>query len=252
MSTAAREPIRWSRRRWICTVAALFIAQAALVLYLGQRDPIPPPRPPFRTTVYLGADEWSSHQLAHQPDLSDPSLLALPNLRGFSGPAWLKFTRPEAPSSRWSEPPHWLPLEAGALGKTFAEFISTNRLPPPLLTDKPLPRLIRYEPNFPGDPPAQKSRWRIQGDLAHRSLAAPLEIKSWPSSDILSNTTVQVAVDAEGFMVFTTLLTESGLREADRYPNPPSSPHRQKWTRQFAICSRSLPTVCGRSWPKRP
>jgi hypothetical protein len=217
MNAAALEPVRWSRRRWIYTVAALFLAQAALVFYLGRRESIPPQRRPFSTVVYLVADAWSSNQLAQLPDLNDPLLLALPNLNGFSGPAWLKFAPLDYRTDGWTEPPRWLPLEEHALGQTFSQFVSTNRVPPPLIADKPLPPLLRYEPNFPSDPLPQKSRLRLEGDLANRPLLAPLEIKSWPYSDILSNTTVEAVVDADGFTVSTRPLTGSGLPEVDLY-----------------------------------
>jgi hypothetical protein len=215
MNAALLEPVRWSRRRWIYTVAALFFAQTALVLYLGQGGAAAPPRPLFRTDVYLAADEWSLHQLTQLPDLSDPLLLALPSLRGFSGQAWLKFPAYDyAPEGR-TEPPRWLPLEASTLGQTFSQFVASNQLPSQLTSDKPLPPLVRYEPNFPNDPPPQHSRLRIDGGLAGRPLVTTPQIKSWPHSEMLSNTTVQAVVDAEGFTVTVKLLAESGLRAAD-------------------------------------
>jgi len=215
MNATLLEPVRWSRRRWLYTVAALFSAQLALLLYFGQRGVTVPPRPLFRTAVYLATDEASVQKLAQLPDLSDPLLLALPSLRGFSGPAWLKLPAHDyAPTGR-IEAAHWLPLSESLLGQTFSEFVASNQVPPQLTSDRPLPPLVRYEPNFPTDPPPQQSRVRIEGALARRPLLTPLEIKSWPHSELLSNTTVQAVVDADGFTVTVKLLTESGLRAAD-------------------------------------
>jgi hypothetical protein len=215
MNAAALEPVRWSKRRWIYTSAVIFLAQVFLAFFLGRGEPASPQRPPFRTAIYLAADGWSSNQLAQLSDLSDPLLLALPSLHGFSGPAWLRFASPSYRPTGWSEPPRWLPLDARELGQTFSQFVSTNQVPPHFATDKPLPSLVRYEPNFPNDPLPQKSRLRILGELAKRPLVEPLEIKSWPHTDILSNTTVEAMVNADGLTVSTRLLTESGRKEAD-------------------------------------
>jgi len=217
MNAALLESVRWSRRRWICTVAALFLVQTALLLYLGQRGTRMTPRPLFRTGVYLAADDWSVQQLTQLPDLSDPLLLALPSLRGFSGQAWLQLPAHNYAPDRRLETSRWLPLDEQALGQTFSKFIASNQLPPQLTSDRPLPPLVRYEPNFPNDPPPQNSRVRIEGELARRPLVTPLSIRSWSHSEMLSNTTVQVVVGADGFMVTVKLLTESGRRAADQH-----------------------------------
>ena len=215
MNAHTLEPIRWSRRRWCYTVLVLFAVELALVLYLGQRGATVPARPLFHTSVYVAADDWSQQQLRQLPEVSDPLLLALPSLAGFSGQAWLRFPSNDyAPPPRL-EAPRWLALDENALGQTFSEFVASNQPPAPLTSDRPLPPLGRYEPNFPVDPPPQNSQVRIEGDLAQRPLLTPLAIKSWPHSEMLSNTTVQAVVDAEGFPVTVRLLTESGLRAAD-------------------------------------
>ena len=94
-------------------------------------------------------------------------------------------------------------------------FLATNAITPPLLVDKPLPPVQRFEPNFPGETVPQQSRIRIQGALARRELLSRLQPPSWPHSEILSNTTVQLVVDASGQPFSATLLSRSGLAAAD-------------------------------------
>lgn len=217
MNPALPEPLRWSLRRWICSVGTVIALQVGLVFFLGQREQPLPERPLFRTTIQLAVDERSGQPPGTLEGLEDPALLALPNLRGFSGPAWLQFTPPDYQPEEWSEPPHWLALEDGSLSSTFSHFLATNTLSPPLVADKPLPPLPRFEPNFPNEPVPEQSSLRVEGELAARPLLARLELKSWPNGEMLSNSVVQAVVNAEGFTLSAVLLTSCGLKEADLY-----------------------------------
>lgn len=217
MNDAVQEPARWSARRWVYTVAGVFGLQVGLLLYLGQTSEPLPARPTFRTSVHLAVDSWSSEQLSRRPTLSDPTLFALPAAAGFSGPAWLRPAPLEFQPQRWSEPLRWLAVDERSLGGEFAEFIATNEITPPLTANKPLPPLPRYEPNFPNDPLPQRSRLRLEGDLIFRPLLAPLALRSWPHPELLISTTIQAAVDANGFTHSAIILGESGSKEADQY-----------------------------------
>ena len=217
MNVAAQEPARWSARRWIYTVAGLFALQVGLLLYLGQVAEPLPARPTFRTAIYLATDARANEQLYRLPTISDPTLFALPGETGFSGPAWLRPQPIEFRPERWSEPQRWLAVDEQALGTEFARFVATNSSTPPLTANRPLPPLTRYEPNFLNDPLPRSSRLQLEGDLASRPLLTPLELRSWPNSDLLSSTTVRAAVDADGFTHSAVLLSECGSKEADLY-----------------------------------
>jgi len=216
MNSATLEPVRWTRRRWLYAVAAVFLLQAGLVFLLGPRPQRLPEPPIFRTAIRMLTDP--AVQLDSMAGgMEDPALLALPSLRGFSGPAWLTFPPLEYQPAEWVEPPHWLPLDSNGLSSTFSRFVATNRISPPLIADKPLPPLPRYEPNFPNEPLPTQSRLRIEGDLARRPLLAPIEPPSWPHTEMLSNTTIQASVDAAGFTFSAVLLVGGGLKEADAH-----------------------------------
>jgi len=215
MNSAVLEPVHWARRRWVYAVATVFLLQAGLVFLFGHRTQRRPEPPIFRAAIHLVTDH--AIPLDSLPGMDDPTLLALPSLRGFSGPAWLTFPLLEYQPAEWVEPPHWLLLDTTALSSTFSRFIRTNAISPPLIADKPFPPLPGYEPNFPNEPLPSQSQLRLEGDLASRRLLAPLELQSWPHSEILSNTTVQAAVDAAGFTFSTVLLAGSGMKEADLF-----------------------------------
>ncbi len=215
MNSAVPALVRWSRRRWLYTVGAVFALQVGLVFYLGQREQRLPERPIFRTTIQQLVDEESAQQVAAWTALDDPTLLALPHLRGFSGPAWLRFAPLDYEPEERPEPPHGLPLDGRSLGSTFSQFLATNRVSPLLVAEKSIPPLPRYEPNFPNEPVPDHSRLRVEGELAARPLLAPLELKSWAHPEILSNSVVQVVVDDEGFTLSPVLLMGCGRTEAD-------------------------------------
>jgi hypothetical protein len=215
MNTAVAGPVRWSVRRWIYTLAAVFALQAGLLLYFGQRELPLPARPPFRTAVHFVFDPWSSEQLDRLPAMIDPTLFALPGDSGFSGAAWLRGAPLAYQPEHWSEPFRWLALDEPALGGDFARFVATNFIAPPLVADQPAPPLLRYEPHFSNDPLRQQSRLRLEGELTSRPLLTPLELRSWPHSDILSNTIVRAAIDADGLPLFPALIGECGLPLAD-------------------------------------
>ena len=217
MNPIPLEPARWTRRRWLHTIGAVFALQIGLVAYLGQRDQRPPERPIFRTAIQMIVDESAAQQLAALTASEDPTLLALPHLQGFSGAAWLRFAPLAFQPEQWDEPPHGLALADRSLGSTFSRFLVTNAVSPLLVPEKPIPPLPRYEPHFPNEPVQAQSRLRMEGDLAARPLVAPLQLKSWAHSEILSNSVVQIVVDAGGSTFSPVLLTGCGLDEADLY-----------------------------------
>jgi hypothetical protein len=193
------------------------VLQAALIIHLGERPkPLPPP-PRFGPEISLAADAWAGEQLARLPTLADPTLFALPSLQGFSGPAWMRFSALEHEPVPWSEAPRWLTVDTQHLGRTFGSLLATNPRPPLLVADKPMPRLIGADAPVPSLPLRRQSVLRLTGDLARRRLLAPLALKAWAHTDILSNSVVQALVDAQGRVLAATLLHGSGLNEADQH-----------------------------------
>lgn len=217
MNPLALQSGGWSRRRLICVGALLFMTQVSLVLWLGQRARPLPQRPAFNTVVSLVPDGPPMEQFEKFIALEDPTLFALPGLNGFSGPAWLLYPALDYQPPDYSEPLRWLEINEQSLGETFSGFLATNTLVAPMIADKPLPPLQRYEPNYPNEPVPARSLLRIEGELAGRTLPGASLLKSWPHSQLLSNTITQVVASPDGVTLSATLLTGSGLTEADAY-----------------------------------
>jgi len=207
---------RWGARRWIYVTGFVFTLQAALILFFSQPAQAPPARPTLRPRVHLLADPWSVQQLSLRPGVTDPTLLALPDVHSFSGAAWMRAAPLDYKSEPWSEPPRWLSMDAQGLGGRFGQMVATNVLTPPTIADKPAPPMLRYEPNFPSEPLPAQSTLRVEGELAARRLLQTPELKLWPHHELLSNSVVQVVVDADGFALSREPLGSCGLPEADR------------------------------------
>jgi len=221
MSSAPVESRPWSSGRWWCLVALIFGVQLTLIFWLGETVPIRPrlPAPAFtfklagtNAAELLALNGTNSELLA----LNDPTLFVLPHPQGSTGPAEPRTPRPESHSFQWPEPTNSLLLAVDQLGTVFNRFIVTNDF-----DSLQLPINLKPTLTLPSLPPlavsAEQSTLRLEGDLAQRRLITPLALRSWPNPDILTNTVVRIAVDAEGRPVSPTLLSGSGSREADQY-----------------------------------
>ena len=192
----------WSRRRWRLSIALVMLLQAGLI-YLLEKAPTAGPRPTMVVPRIHLREQVPLEPLA----IGDPTLFVLPHPRGFSGEAWLN----RAPGlafqpADWTEPPRVLALAAARLGTQFEEFVKANTAPhlDTLATLEPL----RLTPSsFPvATPPAPQSALRLGGGLAGRRLLATPELQARESTEILSNSVVQVLVDAAGRVISVVLL----------------------------------------------
>jgi hypothetical protein len=217
MDTFADHPLLWSPRKWGYAITASLVIQLGLLFYLGERFKALPHHEGFGTAIHLASDPAYLERLNELPTLTDPTLFALPSPQGFSGHAWLSFAPMKYEPPDWTEAPRWLEPPTQALAQVLADFVS-NSIPPPLLVaDKPLPRLIAAGTSVLPVPVRSRSEYRREGDLAQRRLAEPLEIPPWPHTDMLSNSVVQMLVDAEGRTLAATLLSPgSGSAAADQ------------------------------------
>ena len=210
MSSAPVESRPWSSGRWWGLVALIFGVQVSLIFWFGDTAPIRP-RPAAPAFTFKLAGSAAADLLA----LNDPTLFVLPHRQGSAGPAGLKTPRPESHSFQWPEPTNSLLLAVDQLGTVFNHFIETNDFDSLQLPAKPMPTLT-----LPRLPPlvisAEQSELLLEGDLAQRRLITPLPLRSWPNPDILTNSVVRIAVDAEGRPVSVTLLSGSGSEAADQ------------------------------------
>ena len=201
----------WPLRRWLTLIVLVFVVQLALIFAFGERKPIAPRVVKNVPALKLAVDsgEWLA--------LSDPTLFALPNRKGFAGLAWLEPPRVEFHRLEWTEPPRWLPLPVGELGATFNQFMQTNRFTTFQFELKPPTRFT--VPKVPVEPATAKtSTLYIEGDLARRRLLTPMKLPSWPYADVIAPSKVQALVNAAGNVVSVVLLpSDNPLETAGHY-----------------------------------
>ena len=211
MTDAPVERGPWSRQRWWLAIAFVLGLQAALIFALEKSSSATP-----RKTVMVPLIHLQEHVSLEPLAVSDPTLFVLPHHRGFSGEAWLN----RAPllnfqPADWAEPPRALPLATARLGASFKEFITANTSPhfetiATFETPRSTPSF------FPATPPSPQSTLRIEGALAQRRLLAAPELRAWESSELVSNSVVQVLVDAPGRVVSVVLLSPaSGVKQQE-------------------------------------
>jgi hypothetical protein len=205
-----KRSIGWSRQRWLILITLVFAMHVAFIFIFGAKKQIVP-----RTLQNV-----PQLQLADNNELialDDPTLFALPNAKDFAAAVWLKPHTNAPPDFRWTESPRWLPLAAGELGATFAQFMQTNQFAAFQLDFKPPLQLS--EPVLPVEPAfTQISTLQIADDLAQRRLLNQLDLPSWPYANVIAPSKVQVLVDAAGNVVSTLLLPpDNGFSAADFY-----------------------------------
>jgi hypothetical protein len=185
----------------------IFTVQLALIFWLGARGPV------FATrTATVPILRIAGPAFAELLALNDPTLFALPHQQGFAGPAWLTVTNFVAEPFIWSEPPRWLTLPIEELGALFRQYVATNQFGPPEAPSQLEPEFAAPDVSSSLDLP-QQSALRLTGGLA---LATPLALTSWTNSEMLTNSVVQVLVGRDGKPVSITLLSGSGMKDADQ------------------------------------
>jgi len=190
-------------------VGALFAVQVALIFLFSRQPPEPALAPAHPGRVLLAptlasaaADAW----------MTDPAQFALASPDGFSGRVWRERTVLRVEPRLWTEPPRWLARDLNELGRLPAA-LPLAPAPPAVAEAVPV---VPAAVSIPTGRLQTRSLVRVEGDLASRPLARPLELPSWETTDVLQPSTVQVLVRGDGSVVSATLLTRSGLPAADQ------------------------------------
>lgn len=220
MSAVAVERQPWSWQRWTFVVLGILAVQLALIFRLSDSTPEPSRSPSVAPTLHLAAG--GPGELL---GLNDPTLFVLPHRQGFSGGVWLRTPSLELPSGEWTETGAdpiirnalLSTLPAQQLGRDFSRFTRTNRFASAPSATQYLPEMTRETATRPTRA-ARRSTLRVEGELANRRLLSAMSLPSWPHNDVLTNSVVQLLVDAQGLVSSVVLLPPgSGLKDADQH-----------------------------------
>jgi len=206
-----QEPL-WTPRRWSFIILGILTIQVLLVVWLSDRQPAQVRTPSRAPTL-----QWAGSGLDEILSLSDPTLFALPSANGFSGLAWLSASWIPTPSTNWIEPMPWLQPSILQLASHRSSFYPSVGASLPQGGELPLPQPVLPQV-APMAPLIAESALRVEGNLTGRKLLSQVSLKPWAHTDLLTPTTVQLLVDAQGEPRSSTLLLPgSGLKVADDY-----------------------------------
>ncbi len=236
MTPASVETEIWPRRKWWAAIILAFGLQVGLVLWLGDRSPVITQSLGSAPSIFL--TESAPTRL---PTLTDPLLFSPANPHGFSGQVWTSNPKLEYEASEWTSPPVFLTLQTHRLTNEFSNFIKTNSTPAFAVVDSREPQLASPRLLLPGPVAAPPSRLLIEGELVGRVISAPPALPSWPHTDLLSNSVVQVVVDLDGNTVSANLLSSCGLKVPDKVPDKDPDKYALNVARSFRYQSIRSP-----------
>jgi TonB family protein len=202
------EPRPAVRRVWLLA-AIFFAAQLAAIFFLGTKKANVPRA--VANVPHLALAKNSDALIA----LGDPTLFVLPHLNDFSTRLWLAIPQAPVPDFRRREEPRYLSLDPRNLGAALKDYLQTNTAAGTPLEFKPALALevaaAATEVFLP-----TRSALKITGALAGRKLSASILPPTLLVNDVISPSTVQLLVGADGNVISTALLESSGLESADQ------------------------------------
>lgn len=204
MNGDSPESAPWSRRRWAVVVLVVFSLHFAAFHLLSPRaGSVAQPAESGLKVRWLSNPELARRTL-DMLLLDDPTLLAMASPRGFSGAAWLRPQPQDFRTSEWTDTERSLAQPTQSLGGAFRLVASAG----PQTVFNPARKPVAVAASGVGLAPVElreASRLLVQGEASRRSLVKAPALRSWPHTDVLGDTRVQVLVSDEG-LVFSPRL----------------------------------------------
>lgn len=200
-----RDLVRWPRGKWAAVIATLFIMQVGLLIWGSQKQIASRENYPKEPKVALtiSSDKTDREWL----EMENPFLFAAASHNGFSGEAWLRQPKWQAPEPKPRDQPKFLQVaEAQKIvprqGEQGFALVQRHRITAEL--PKPPPARI----------PAPESKLNLAA-FGGRPLATPMTLPLQYHNDVLSPTVVEAMIDRDGLVISARLIENSGSPKAD-------------------------------------
>jgi TonB family protein len=201
-----RDLIRWPGGKWIAVVCAVVAVQVGLLLWASQKPLVTRvnyPNEP-KVALALGSNKLQSEWL----DMENPFLFAAASHNGFSGEAWLRQPKWQAPEPvRRKEP-------------KFLQNTEAERIVPRTPGEETFALVQRHQvraqlPEAPTTPsPARESRLLLAA-FGGRTVVTPVALPMQYHNDVLAPTVVEAMIDRDGLVISTRIIENSGSAKAD-------------------------------------
>ncbi|MGB9603871.1 MAG: hypothetical protein ACPMAG_13890 [Limisphaerales bacterium] len=212
MNEPTHNLITLSQKQLAFIALILFAFQILATVLFSEKSfsPLPNYQPQFLGRMDF--DQIKADSECYQ--LFNPALFAFPAPKGFSGKIWLKVNFPTIQYYEWNGESLWLGLFPDYLGNDFGKL---------LVSSKPQTEvgIFELQPSFTtvegASPPLPKpvSKIRVEGELARRPLLYVPELPIFYSNDVYPPSVVYAVVNADGFVISSALVNESGFPPAD-------------------------------------
>ena len=201
-----RDLVRWRFGKWVAVIASVFAVQLGLLIWGSQRQIASRANYPTEPKVAfaIGGNKTDREWL----EMENPFLFAAASQNGFSGEAWLRQPKWQAPEPRRRDEPRFLhgaeaqqvaPRPQGE--QTFA-----------LVRRHPVRAILPEPPAAPVPTPESKLKLTA---FEGRPLAAPMTLQLQYHSDVLSPSVVEAMIDRDGLVISARLIENSGSPKAD-------------------------------------
>ncbi len=202
----------WSSFKWAGVIVVIFGVQAGLMLWLGGREPasVPAGKPALAVRV-------PEYQAAVTSGAGSPMLLVTPNRDGFSS-VWLRASQITTQPAEWNgQPDGTLQQPLNPPGDEIEARVDSGSAKLASVLNRPelVPKTVGIPPDA-----ISESTFAIEGDLERRTLLARPTLVSPVGDAALSNSIVEIDVNADGLVVDPPVIPPGGSSssaETDAY-----------------------------------
>ncbi|MFT4590404.1 MAG: hypothetical protein ACI8QF_004535 [Limisphaerales bacterium] len=196
MNPMLREPVEWSRTRWIFTIGVVFLAHLGFLFAFAA----PPVKPPLAQKdglqITLLIDAKSNERWLDSTRYDDPTILALGHRGGFSGSAWFGAEEVSVEALRWSGEPSFMRPAIETLGGSFLATAGAPSKSDALSSERRMPAFVTRSAST--NPISSVSRVKYSPELDRLGIVQAPPAPRIESNESLRDSLVEIDVDRAG------------------------------------------------------